>query len=506
MASSSRDSSSRIAYYRTTGYEDVYPHEVHPLLQEHTRHPDADSIRSALSQIYSLKITDENRQEFQKELTSMTELSSKLNHEIEVSYTERKHLSQEQGFLCIELAKKVPGIPKMPIFSGLSACQKKMITTFLDQKKRREVVASYNPQARVLQALLVSFNAEQLAQILKVPVDLTEKLKNKLPKTFDDPPEPAQLPKSLTATMVPLEPAQPERRDCQLKDIQGVLQVISLNITMHRERISSCLKLLEIVSHYIEALRLCFENLEEPVVVTSEFGEQEAVEQNLSWDSRLFVDNLPFTIDVSEVVALLQTVGNVQIVRFFYDNLTLRSSGFGFVTMSSAEEAQAATQKLNGLIIGDRTIRVNYGPPPLEERFEFGGSRGGGGCSDTYKRLYVRNLPFNVDDTALGSLFSKQGKVLEARVMHDTKTGRSRGFGFVTYGSTEDFKNALSSLNGAVVYGRRIGVSMAKEGRTKALLSIEQDLYDRRFSVAKDRQTKELLNGTGPVWQTILHS
>lgn len=93
---------------------------------------------------------------------------------------------------------------------------------------------------------------------------------------------------------------------------------------------------------------------------------------------------------------------------------------------------------------------MNYGPPPLEERFEFGGSRGGGGCSDTYKRLYVRNLPFNVDDTALGSLFSKQGKVLEARVMHDTKTGRSRGFGFVTYGSTEDFKNALSSLNGAV--------------------------------------------------------
>ncbi|KAI3936340.1 hypothetical protein MKW92_035535, partial [Papaver armeniacum] len=98
----------------------------------------------------------------------------------------------------------------------------------------------------------------------------------------------------------------------------------------------------------------------------------------------------------------------------------------------------------------------------------------GGGGSDTFKRLYVRNLPLNVDDKALGSLFSKQGKVLEARVMHDTKTGRSRGFGFVTYGSTEDFKNALSSLNGAVVYGRRIGVSMAKEGRTKALLCIEQ--------------------------------
>ncbi|KAI3905388.1 hypothetical protein MKW92_008857 [Papaver armeniacum] len=359
MASSSRDSSARIAYYRTTGYEDVYPHDVHPLLQEHTRYPDADSIRSALSQIYSLKITDENRGEFQKELTSMTELSSKLNHELKVSYTERKYLSQEQMFLCTELAKKVPGIPKMRIFSDLSACQQKMIMTFLEETKRREVVATYNPQAQVLQfGVFYRYNAEQLAQILKVPVDLTEKLKNKLPKTFDDPPEPAQLPKNLTATMDPREPAQPQRHDCQLKVIYSYLLVPNL---------FSCLKLLEIVNHYIEALRLRFGNLEEAVTVTSEFGKQEAVEQNLSWDSRLFVDNLPFTIDISEVVALLQTVGYVQIVR-------VESSGFGFVTMSSAEEAQAAAQKLNGLIIGDRTIRVNYGPPPLEERFEFGGS------------------------------------------------------------------------------------------------------------------------------------
>ncbi|KAI3897093.1 hypothetical protein MKW98_015789 [Papaver atlanticum] len=368
---------------RITGFEDVYPHAC---------------------QIYSLNITDENREELQKDLTSMNKLSSKLDQRFHI--WKKKYLSQEEIFLCIELAKKVPGITKMLTFADLSACQQLVIETFLEETKRREVVATYNPQAQVLQALLVSYNAEQLAQILNVPVDLTEKLKNKLPKTFDDPPEPAQLPKNLSATMDPREPAQ-----------HSVLQVIFLNIAMHQERISSCLKLLGIINHYIEVLRLRLGILKKEAVTD------------------FFVDNLPLTFRIADVVRLLQTAEN--------DVQMLRKQGFGFVTMSSAEEAQATAQKLNGLIIGGRTIRVNYGPPTLEERFQFGG-----GGSDLSKRSYVRNLSCNVDDQALETLFSKLGKVLEARVVYDID-GRSRGFGFVTYGSTEDSKNALSSLNGA---------------------------------------------------------
>ncbi|KAI3933045.1 hypothetical protein MKW92_028737 [Papaver armeniacum] len=244
-------------------------------------------------------------------------------------------------------------------------------------------------------------------------------------------------------------------------------------MTKYQERISSCLKLIRIVNHYIEGLRLRFGILKKEAVkvaVTSESEEEEeedAFERNLSWDLRLFVDNLPFNIDIGEVVELLLTAGNVQMVSCFCDNPTLRSSGFGFVTMSSAAEAKAAAQKLNGLIIGGKTIRVNYGPPLLEERFQVGGEGG----SDSSKRLYVGNLSWNVNHQALETLFSKHGKVLEARVVYDRETGRSRGFGFVTYSSTEDMENALSSLNGTDLYGGRIRVSVAKERKTKALLS-----------------------------------
>ncbi|KAI3905386.1 hypothetical protein MKW92_008855, partial [Papaver armeniacum] len=312
-------------------------------------------------------------------------------------------------------------------------------------------------------ALLVSYNAEQLALILRVPLDLTEKLKKMLPKTFDVSLVPAQLPKKLTATMDPREPAQPRFHDGQLEDIRGVLQAIFLNMTMHQERISSCLKLLRIVNNYIKALRTHLGILKEAVTVTSGVAKGKAVERNSSWDLRLFVDNLPLTFDIAEVVRLLLAAGNVQMVRFFCDNRTPRRSGFGFVTMSSAEEAQAAAQKLNGLKIGDRHIRVNYGPPSLGERFQFGG----GGGSDSSRRLYVDNLSWNVDDQALETLFSKQGKVLEAKVVYDS-TGKSRGFGFVTYGSTEDSEKALTYLNGVNLCGRPIGVYVAKKRQTRA--------------------------------------
>ncbi|RZC83650.1 hypothetical protein C5167_046439 [Papaver somniferum] len=88
-------------------------------------------------------------------------------------------------------------------------------------------------------------------------------------------------------------------------------------------------------------------------------------------------------------------------------------------------------------------MEVNYGPAPPKEDFQSRGPRGGGGGSDSSK--------------------SEQGKVLEARVVYARETGRSRGFGFVTYGSTENLNNALSSLNGADLDGRNIRVSVAEE-------------------------------------------
>lgn len=58
--------------------------------------------------------------------------------------------------------------------------------------------------------------------------------------------------------------------------------------------------------------------------------------------------------------------------------------------------------------------------------------------------------------------FAKAGKVVEANVVADKMTGRSRGFGFVTMETEEEAKKAVAELNGAEIEGRKIFVSEAR--------------------------------------------
>ena len=100
-------------------------------------------------------------------------------------------------------------------------------------------------------------------------------------------------------------------------------------------------------------------------------------------------------------------------------------------------------------------MRVNSGPPPpRREESSFRSPRGGGGYGNasfgSSNRVHVGNLAWGVDDLALENLFNEQGKVVEARVVYDRESGRSRGFGFVTYNSAEEVNNAIESLNGVV--------------------------------------------------------
>ncbi|XP_043697485.1 29 kDa ribonucleoprotein A, chloroplastic-like [Telopea speciosissima] len=201
------------------------------------------------------------------------------------------------------------------------------------------------------------------------------------------------------------------------------------------------------------------------VAVSSEFEQEEVFsdepEQNFSPDLKLFVGNLPFSVDSGELAGLFERAGNVEMVEVIYDKVTGRSRGFGFVTMSTAAEVEAAAQQFNGYELEGRPLRVNAGPPPPKEGGSARGPRGGGGF-DSANRVYVGNLAWGVDDLALESLFSEQGKVMEAKVVYDRESGRSRGFGFVTYSSAEEVNNAISSLDGVDLNGRSIRVTVAE--------------------------------------------
>ena len=77
------------------------------------------------------------------------------------------------------------------------------------------------------------------------------------------------------------------------------------------------------------------------------------------------------------------------------------------------------------------------------------------------KKLFVGNLSWNTRDEGLYEAFSQFGEVSEAKVILDRETGRSRGFGFVTFATDEAGDDAISGMDGQDLDGRTIRVNVA---------------------------------------------
>lgn len=93
---------------------------------------------------------------------------------------------------------------------------------------------------------------------------------------------------------------------------------------------------------------------------------------------KLYVGNLSYSVDSSELEQLFGQHGQVVSAQIINDRETGRSKGFGFVEMANDDEAEAAVAALNGLQHGGRALTVNEARP-REDRGGGGGSRGGFG-------------------------------------------------------------------------------------------------------------------------------
>ena len=102
---------------------------------------------------------------------------------------------------------------------------------------------------------------------------------------------------------------------------------------------------------------------------------------------KLYVGNLSFQTTEQDLNALFSKYGTVSETNLIMDRETNRPRGFGFVTMSTPEEANKAVEAMNGKTIDGRALTVNIARPREErapgggggERRQYGGGGGGGG-------------------------------------------------------------------------------------------------------------------------------
>ncbi|XP_027920399.1 33 kDa ribonucleoprotein, chloroplastic isoform X1 [Vigna unguiculata] len=208
---------------------------------------------------------------------------------------------------------------------------------------------------------------------------------------------------------------------------------------------------------------------DEPVTETSEKTEQEA-EQKVSDSNdneagRLYIGNLPYSITNSQLEELFGEAGTVLSVEIVYDRVTSRSRGFAFVTMASVEDAKEAIRMFDGSQVGGRTAKVNFPEVPK------GGERlvmaarvrnNNRGFVDSPYKIYCGNLGWGVNSQSLREAFAEQPGVLSAKVVYEKDSGRSRGFGFVSFTTAESAAAALDFMNGLEVQGRPLRLNMAE--------------------------------------------
>src|SRR5580704_15115200 len=197
-------------------------------------------------------------------------------------------------------------------------------------------------------------------------------------------------------------------------------------------------------------------------------------------EAKLFVAGLPDSISEDVLKQLFEaTGGKVVGVSLPKDRTTGRPRGFGFVTLASPAEAQAARDALDGSMQAGRSISVRpfQAEPPKRDGVmggprmgggpggpggAGGGPRGPGGPQAPDRTLYVGNLPYDATQEEVQILVN--GAVADGVVRVHLPTdadGRKRGFGFVTMSSAETAKTAADALRTADLRGRRLIVNLA---------------------------------------------
>ncbi|XP_047239917.1 polyadenylate-binding protein 1 [Girardinichthys multiradiatus] len=187
----------------------------------------------------------------------------------------------------------------------------------------------------------------------------------------------------------------------------------------------------------------------------------------------IFIKNLDKSIDNKALYDTFSAFGNILSCKVVCDENG--SKGYGFVHFETQEAAERAIEKMNGMLLNDRKVFVGRFKSRKEREAELGAR------AKEFTNVYIKNFGDDMDDEKLRELFSKYGNALSTRVMTD-ESGKSRGFGFISFERHEDAQKAVDEMNGKDLNGKPIYVGRAQkkvERQTELKRKFEQMKQDR---------------------------
>uniref|UniRef100_A0A671VB57 Polyadenylate-binding protein n=1 Tax=Sparus aurata TaxID=8175 RepID=A0A671VB57_SPAAU len=190
----------------------------------------------------------------------------------------------------------------------------------------------------------------------------------------------------------------------------------------------------------------------------------------------IFIKNLDKSIDNKALYDTFSAFGNILSCKVVCDENG--SKGYGFVHFETHEAAERAIEKMNGMLLNDRKVFVGRFKSRKEREAELGAR------AREFTNVYIKNFGEDMDDEKLKELFGKYGPALSIRVMTD-ESGKSKGFGFVSFERHEDAQKAVDDMNGKEMNGRQVYVGRAQKKGER------QNELKRKFEQMKqDRMTR----------------
>ncbi|CAF3083232.1 unnamed protein product [Rotaria sp. Silwood2] len=150
------------------------------------------------------------------------------------------------------------------------------------------------------------------------------------------------------------------------------------------------------------------------------------------------------------------------------------SKGFGFCSFENPKEAEEAVQNLNRYSIGDKQLWVGRFQTKSEQLSNITRKkdlqqqeRMNEYQNVNLYNLYISNLDDTIDDERLKKEFSKFGTITSAKVM--AENGRSKGFGFVSFSTTDEAAKAITEMNGSFVGSKPLYVALAQRKKERRM-------------------------------------
>ncbi|KAL0700720.1 hypothetical protein Bca4012_056842 [Brassica carinata] len=182
----------------------------------------------------------------------------------------------------------------------------------------------------------------------------------------------------------------------------------------------------------------------------------------LSGKGNVFIKNLDATIDNKALYDTFSSFGTILSCKVAMD-ANGKSRGYGFVQYEKEETAQAAIDKLNGMLLNDKQVFVGHFVRRQDRTRE-------SGAVPRFTNVYVKNLPKEITDDELKKTFRKYGEISSAVVVKD-ESGNSRCFGFVNFESPEAAAVAVEKMNGI-----SLGEDVLYVGRAQKKSEREEEL------------------------------